>query len=101
MILNASAENGWSSEARRSNIRPRIHERLVPEFLDRKCLELRAQRFLEPHNHLLLQEIDDSDEIIFAAEGKLQRYGVGSQALSNRADDVVEIRAHFVHLVHE
>src|SRR5467141_1495212 len=84
-----------------SNIRPRIHERLVPQLLDRKSFELRSQRFFQPNNDFFLEEIDDADEIIFTAKGKLQRYGVGSQALAYGANHVVKIRSHAVHLVHK
>src|SRR6202158_4153261 len=83
------------------NIRPRIDKRLVPQLLDRKSFELRSERFLEPDNYFLFEEIDDADEIIFTSEGKLQRYGVGSQALANGANHMVKIRSHAVHFVHK
>src|SRR4029077_6171102 len=83
------------------NVRPRIHERLVPELLDGKSLEFRAQRFFQPNNYFFFQEIDNTDEIVFAAEGKLEGNGVGPEALPNGADDVVEIRSHAVHLVYK
>src|SRR5712664_2878000 len=85
----------------RGHIRPRIHKRLVPKFCHFEDFKFRAQRFFQPDNYLFLEEIDDPDEIIFTSEGELQRNGVGPKALSDGADDVVEIRAHAVHLVHE
>src|SRR5712692_7308133 len=85
----------------RGDVGAGIDERLVPELPHGKCLELRPQGFLEPHDHFLFQEIDDADEIIFAAEGKLEGDWVGTESLADGADDVVEIRAHAVHLVHE
>src|SRR5260370_1016336 len=85
----------------RGHIRPRIHKRLVPKLCYFEDFKFRAQRFFQPDNYFFLEEIDDPDEIIFAAEGELQGNGVGSKTLSNGADDVVEIRAHAVHLVHE
>src|SRR6266852_1475025 len=86
---------------RRGHIRPRIHERLVPQFFHFENFKFRTQRLFQPDDYFFFQEIDDPDEIIFAAEGKLQGNGVGSKTLSNGVDDVVEIRAHAVHLVHE
>src|SRR5258705_66717 len=74
---------------------------LVLQLLDRKRFKLRPQWLLEPDNYFLFEEIGDADEIIFTTEGKLQRYGVGSQALANGADHMVKIRSHAVHLVHK
>src|SRR5258708_24688056 len=84
-----------------SHIRPRIHKRLVPKLSYFENLKFRAQRFFQPDNYFFLEAIDDPDEIIFAAEGELQGNRVGSKTLSNSSDDVVEIRAHAVHLVYE
>src|SRR5205814_6818671 len=42
-----------------------------------------------------------ADEIIFATEGELEGDGMSTETLANGADDVVKIRAHAVHLVHE
>src|SRR5262249_27559194 len=83
------------------NIRTRIDEGFVPQLFDFKNFILRAEGLFEPHDHVLFEEVDHSDEIIFATEGKLQGNGVGSEALANGADDVVKIRAHAVHLVDE
>src|ERR1700722_13830650 len=82
-------------------IGPRIDERLVPKFRNFKNLKFRAERFLEPDNHFLFDEIDNADKMLFAAERKLERNGVGTEALANCADDVVKIRAGSVHLVDE
>ena len=70
-------------------------------FATSKIFKLRAQRFLEPDDHFFFEEIDDADEIIFAAERELQRHRMSAQALANGAHDVIEIRAHAVHLVDE
>ena len=70
---------------RRGNIRAGIDKRLVPQLRDRKLLKLRAQRFLEPHDGFFFQEIDDADEIIFAAERELQGHRVSAQALAHGA----------------
>src|SRR5579864_1917649 len=86
---------------RRSDIGPRIDEGLVPKFCDFKDFEFRAERFFQPNNYFLFDEIDDPDEIIFAAERKLEGNGVCTEALTNRADDVVKIRSGSVHLIDE
>src|SRR5690348_5175460 len=85
----------------RSDIEARVDERFVPELCNFKNLVLRAERLFQPDNDLFLDEIDDSDEIIFATEGKLEGNGVGTEALANRANDVIKIRAGPVHLVDE
>src|SRR5206468_2355616 len=83
----------------RSHIGTRADKCRIPELLDLEDLKLRAQRFFQPDNHFLFEEVDAPDEVVFSAKGKLQGNGVGSEALPHGADDVVEIRAHFVHLV--
>src|SRR5579862_579155 len=80
---------------------PRIHKRFVPQFFDWKFLELRAESLFQPNDNFFFEEVDDADEIVFATEGKLEGNGVGAEALANSADDVVEVRAHAVHLVNE
>src|SRR4029077_10042229 len=92
--------NGRALE-RRGHVRPGIDESLVPKLFNFEDFKLRAQSFFEPHNNLLLEKIDDPDEIVFAAQRKLQRHRARSQALLDGADDVIEIRAHAVHLVDE
>src|SRR6202795_4681391 len=83
------------------NVWTRINEGFVPKLFDFENFEFCAESLFEPHDHFLLNEIDDADEIIFAAEGKLQRYGVRAKTLADGADYVVEVRAHAVHFVDE
>src|SRR6267378_2324963 len=83
------------------HVRAGIYESLVPKFFDFKDLKLRAESFLQPNHDFLLEEIDDANEIVFAAQRELQRYRAGAEALLDGADDVIEIRAHAIHLVHK
>src|SRR5712675_1986916 len=92
--------NGRALE-RRGHIRAGVYESLVPKLFDFKYLKLRAQRLFEPNHDLLLEEIDDADEIVFAAQRELQRYRAGAEALLDGADDVIEVRAHAIHFVHK
>src|SRR5258707_14801305 len=78
---------------RRGHGRPRIDERLVPKLFDFEDFKLRAERLFEPNNDLLLEEIDDADEIVFAAKRELQRPRTRSEALPDAANHVIEIRA--------
>ncbi len=86
---------------RRGHIRAAGDEGGIPKLGDIKNFKFGAESFLEPDDDFLFDEIDDADEIIFAAEGKLQRNRMSAEALANGADDVIEIRAHAVHLVDE
>src|SRR5215475_12632037 len=72
------------------NIRARINESFVPQLLYFKNLVFSSESFLEPDDNFLLEEIDDADEIIFATERKLQRNRMSTEALANRADDVIK-----------
>src|SRR6202030_1225291 len=85
----------------RGHVRPRIDEGFVPKLFDFEDFKLRAERLFEPNNHLLLEEIDNADEIVFAAERELQRHRTRSEALLDGADHMIEVRAHTVHLVHK
>src|SRR5206468_3092408 len=82
------------------DVRARINKSFIPQLLYFKDLVFGSEGFFEPHDNFLFQEINDSNEIIFAAEGKLQRNGMCNEALANRADDVIEISAHADHLVY-
>src|SRR5712671_6447458 len=86
---------------RRGHIRAGVYESLVPKLFDFKDLKLRAESFLQPNHDFLFEEIDDADEIVFPAERELQRYRARAETLLDGADDVIEIRAHAVHLVHK
>src|SRR6266481_10178450 len=92
--------NGRALE-RCGHIRAGIDESLVPKLFNFKDLKLRAESFFEPNYDLLLEEIDDAYEIVFAAQRELQRYRTRAEALLDGADHVIEIRAHAVHLVHK
>src|SRR4029077_10754888 len=86
---------------RRGHVRPGIDESFVPQLCYFKDFKLRAEPLLQPNHDFLLEEIDDADEIIFAAERELQRHRTRAEALLDGADYMVEIRAHAVHLVHK
>ena len=66
---------------RRRNVRARIDERLVPQFFDSEILKFRAQRFFQPDDRFFFEEIDDADEIVFAAERELQRNRMRAEPL--------------------
>ena len=84
---------------RRGDIRAAGDECRIPQLGNFENFKLGAERFFEPHDDFFFDEIDDADEIVFAAEGKLQRHGMRAKALANGADDVIKIRAHAVHFV--
>src|SRR6266849_5357030 len=84
---------------RRGHIRAGIDESFVPKLFNLKDLKLGAERLFEPNDDFLLEEIDNADEIVFAAERELQRHRTRSEALLDGADHVIEIRAHAVHFV--
>src|SRR6516164_1596179 len=100
MLVVKSLVDGGTLEGC-GDIRARGHKILVPKLFDIENFELGAQGFLEPHDHFLLDEIDDADEIVFAAEGKLQGHRMRAKTLANGADDMIKIGAHAVHLVHK
>src|SRR5262249_29343559 len=83
------------------NVGTRCNKRRIPQLGDFKNFILRAERFFKPDNDFFFQEIDNADEIIFAAEGKLEGNGMSTEALTHGANDVVKIGAHTVHLVDE
>src|ERR1700678_3555279 len=62
---------------------------------------LRAEGFVLPYNGFFFEEVDHADEVIFAADRELQRYGVGAKTLAHRANRMIEIGADAVHLVDE
>ncbi len=74
---------------RRGHIRTGIDERLVPKFFDFKNFILRAERLFEPNDDFLLEEIDDADEIVLAAEWKLQRHRTRSKTLLDGANHMI------------
>src|SRR4029077_5364558 len=86
---------------RGSDVRAGVDERFVPELFNFKNLVLRTQGLFQPDHYVLFQKIDDADEVVFAAERELQGDGMSTEALTNGADDVIEVRAHAVHLVDE
>ncbi len=54
-----------------------------------------------PQNGLHLDQIDDALEVGFRADGNLQRHGPRAQPLADGLENVLEVRAVLVHLVHE
>ena len=54
-----------------------------------------------PHDRLHVDQIDDALELIFLADGNLNRDGLGAQPLADGIDGMLEIRAHLVDLVDE
>src|SRR5712664_2900925 len=86
---------------RHGYIRTGIDESFVPKLFDFEDFKLRAECLFQPNDHFLLEEIDDADEIVFAAKRELQRHRTRSEALLDGADYVIEIRAHAVHFVHK
>ena len=62
-------------------------------------LVFRAHGLVRPHDRLHIDQIDDSDELIFLADGNLDRDGLGAEALADGIDGVLEISTHLVDLV--
>ncbi len=62
---------------------------------------LGAQRLVAPDHRLHLDQVDNAFELIFGADGKLDRHRAALQPIDNRVDRVIEVRAHAVHLVNE
>ena len=83
------------------HVGPTAEKGRIPELLDGENVVLSAQGVVAPDDDALVDEIDDTDEGIFFAEGELEGNRVGGQALTHRADTVVEVGADAVHLVHE
>ena len=65
---------------RGGNVRAGSDECRIPQLRDFKDFKFRAQRFFQPDDDFFFEEIDDADEIVFPAEGELQRNRVGSEA---------------------
>ena len=64
-------------------------------------VNLRPQGFVRPNQNLVFDEINHTDEGVFFAEGELNRGGVSGEARTHRADTVIEVGAHAIHLVDE
>ena len=64
-------------------------------------LVLRAEGLVVPDDRFHLDEIDDAFEIGFLADGDLDGYGAGVEALADGIDRVLEIGAGLVHLINE
>ena len=60
---------------------------------------LRAHCLVLPYDGLHLDQVNNSPEVSFGADGNLQSHGPGAQALANGFQNVFEIRAVLVHLV--
>ena len=62
---------------------------------------LGADRVVLPDDRLHLDEIDHAFELVFLADGNLDRDGLGVEALADGIDGMLEVRAHLVDLVNE
>ena len=81
--------------------RARRQVRRIPQFLEREDFVFRAKRFVFPDDRALLDEIDHSDEIVFASDGVGDGNGMRGESLPHRQNRVLEIGADAVHLVDE
>ena len=54
---------------------------------------------LAPYDLLHLDQIDNALELVFGADGQLQRYRIGIQALFHLLYDAQEVGARAIHLV--
>ena len=68
---------------------------------DVRGLVLRALRLVVPDERLHRDEIDDALELVFEADGDLQRDGVGAEAVDDRLERALEGGAGAVELVDE
>ncbi len=62
---------------------------------------LGAQALVVPDDRLHGHQVDDAFEFIFLADGQLNRYRAGVEALADGIDGVLEVGTHLVHLVDE
>ena len=60
-----------------------------------------AHGLVLPDDRLHVDQIDDAFELVFLADGNLNRDGLGIEALADGIDGMLEIRTHLVHLVDE
>ena len=61
----------------------------------------RAHGVVLPDNRLHVDQVDDALELVFLADGKLNRDGLGTEALADGIDGMLEIGTHLVNLVDE
>src|SRR5262249_40172648 len=100
MIVVELLVDGGTLEGR-GNVRAAGHKRGIPELRDFEDFKLGPEGFLEPNDDVFFQEIDATDEVVFATKGELQGNRVSTEALTDGANDGAEIRPHLVHLVDE
>ena len=62
---------------------------------------LGAHRLVLPDDRLHVDQIDDAFELVFLADGNLNRDGLGIEALADGIDGMLEISTHLVDLVDE
>ncbi len=62
---------------------------------------LRAHGLVFPDDRLHGDQIDDADELRFLSDGNLNRDGLGTEALADGIDGMLEISTHLVNLVNE
>ncbi len=58
-------------------------------------------RVVLPDDRLHVDQIDDALELVFLADGKLNRDGLGTEALADGIDGMLKISTHLVDLVNE
>ncbi len=63
--------------------------------------KLGAHGLVVPDDGLHLDQVDDALEVGFGADGNLQRHGPRAQPLADGVQNVLEVGAVLVHLVHE
>jgi len=68
MFIVESLVDGGTLESG-GDVGARVNEGFVPKFFDFEDFKLGAEGLFEPHNYFLFEEVDDADEIVFAAEG--------------------------------
>jgi hypothetical protein len=68
---------------------------------DRLVFELRAERFFEPDDRAILDQIDQALEAAFHADREIQHRRTRAEALDDRVDAEIEVGAGAVELVDE
>src|SRR6202030_3548970 len=56
---------------------PRLYVLRIPELFERQNFVFRTEGFVLPDDGAFFDEIDHTDKVVFSADRKLQRNGVG------------------------
>src|SRR3546814_13481315 len=69
----------------------------------RNCyiIELRAQRFILPHDGAIFDQINQADEIAFKADRKIKNQRTRAQTILDHVNTTLEIRTGAIQLVDE